>query len=330
MSRYSPRHFQLPDDDCFPGEEASAGNPSTVAPYIFSRTALIAVDVALATERPLLVAGPPGCGKSRLAETMAAVLKWSFVRQTITSRTRCEQLTVEVDHLRRLNDAHRAARADAHVLLKRDREYYNPGIFWWAFDPRSAELRGLPEFQPPRNKARFPGLARPAAAGEPPATVVLIDEIDKAEPDLPNDLLEPLDRRSFGLPDNTTLTADPLAKLLTIITTNGERELPQAFIRRCVTLRLEEPTRDILIAIAAVRAREAEPALVAAVADKILALRDELKDSGRRPPGTSEFLDAVLTCHWLAIGVDSEVWQEVEQATLRKPMLREDERSERA
>lgn len=330
MTRYSPRHFQLPDDDCFPGEEASTRDSSPVEPYIFSRAALIAVDVALATERPLLVAGPPGCGKSRLAETMAAVLKWSFVRQTITSRTRCEQLTVEVDHLRRLNDAHCAARENGHALLERDREYYNPGIFWWAFDAHSAGLRGLPEEQPPRSRPRFPGLARPAAAGEPPGTVVLIDEIDKAEPDLPNDLLEPLDRRSFGLPDNETLTADPRAKLLTIITTNGERELPQAFIRRCVTLLLEEPTRDALIAIAAVRAGEAEPALVAAIADKIVALRAELKDSGRRPPGTSEFLDAVHTCHRLGVGVDSEIWQQVEKATLRKPMVREDERSGRA
>ncbi len=326
MNDYQPRNFALPVDYCFAGEPANA-----VAPYLFSREAVIAVDIALATERPLLVSGPPGCGKSRLAETMAALLQWSFVYQTITSRTRFEQLTVEVDHLRRLNDAHRAAATERNTRLGRDEEYYIPGIFWWAFDPLSAGRRGFPHrAPPPRSTPRFPGVPRQPAPGWPAGTVLLIDEIDKAEPDLPNDLLEPLDRGSFGLPDGRTLAADPQLKRLTIITTNRERELPQAFVRRCVSLRLAAPEKPALLAIAAVRAPEAAADLVGHVADRIVAMREDFKESSRRAPGTSEFLDAVNTCQKLGIAVGSSEWQQVERATLSKPMAPEDEHPRRA
>ncbi len=322
MSQYTPRKFDLPADYCFPGE-------GDVAAYLFSEAAVIAVDVALATDRPLLVAGPPGCGKSRLAETMGAVLKWNFLHQTITSRSRVEQLTVDVDHLRRLNDAHRAGRSDAQVL-DRDEEYYNPGIFWWAFNHRSASRRGLPAGTgSPRLAPRSTAVVR-RLDQDPQHSVLLIDEIDKAEPDLPNDLLEPLDRRSFGLPDGRPLSADPQQKLLTIITTNRERELPQAFLRRCVCLLLKAPARNGLIAIARVRAPDVDADLVAAIANQIIELREQRSESGQRSPGTSEFLDAVRTCHELKVGVDSEVWKQVERATLLKPMVADDEHPRRS
>ena len=79
MASYRPRNFKLADDYSFPGDPALE-----IRPYIFTETAVIAVDVALATSRPLLIAGPPGCGKSRLAEAMAAVLGWNFLSKTIT------------------------------------------------------------------------------------------------------------------------------------------------------------------------------------------------------------------------------------------------------
>lgn len=331
MSQYTPLKLRrLPADYCFPAQPGVDATQPGVDAYIFPEEAVIAVEVALVTQRPLLVAGPPGCGKSRLAETVAAVLQWNFLHQTITSRTRVEQLTVDVDHLRRLNDAQRAARPDARSnarALERDEEYYNPGIFWWAFNPASASRRGLPaNVGKPRVAARCGGVVR-RPASEPQHTVLLIDEIDKAEPDLPNDLLEPLDRRSFTLPDGRPLTADPQQELLMIITTNRERELPQAFLRRCVSLLLREPDRDGLIAIARVHAPDVADELIAAIAAKMVELRRQRSDSGQRPPGTSEFLDAVRTCHDLAIGVDSEKWQQVERATLLKPMAAEDERS---
>lgn len=320
MSDYNPKCFALPNGVLFNPDRADA-TQATLDPYLFPREALIALDVALATKRPLLVAGPPGCGKSRLAEAMAALLGWSFVHQTITSRTRLEQLTVEVDQLRRLNDAQLAARSDQHALARRDEEYYNPGAFWWAFDAASARRRGLPDSLPaPRSEPRFPGVERLAKDDQPAGTVLLLDEIDKAEPDLPNDLLEPLDRGSFGLPDGRTLYADPQRRWLTIITTNGERDLPAAFARRCATLLLDAPAYERLREIADVHAPKVDQALVEKIARRVIDLREELQDSGRRPPSTSEFLDAVRACQELGIDVDSELWSQIERVTLRKPL----------
>ncbi|HRD90186.1 MAG TPA: MoxR family ATPase [Accumulibacter sp.] len=317
MARYVPRNFTLPDDYCFPGD-----GTRDIDPYLFPEAAVIAVDVALATRRPLLVAGPPGCGKSRLAEAMAAVLGWNFLGKTMTSRTRLEELTVEVDHLRRLHDAHRAARPNSGDL-KPDEAYYNPGVFWWAFDRESAARRGLSAADAATHELLalpFPGTERPAAT-PPQHTVLLIDEIDKAEPDVPNDLLEPLDRRSFCLPDGATLHADKKQKLLTIITTNRERELPQAFLRRCVSLVFDEPERAILVAIARAHYPRADPDRVEAIARRIIEIHDQPSQAGRRHPGTSEFLDAIHACEELEIAVadDNPLWRQIENAVLVKP-----------
>jgi MoxR-like ATPase len=312
MSRYHPKHFKLPDDDVFPGEEEFE-----VEPYIFSERIAIAVDVALATDRPLLVAGPPGCGKSRLAETLASMLGWHYLAKTMTSRTRLEELTVEIDHLRRLHDAHRGNSADTNTLLP-DAAYHNPGIFWWAFNPTSAHRRGLDEAEAKKYEVNltYPGIQRTERH-----CVLLIDEIDKAEPDLPNDLLEPLDQRSFGLPDGTTLAAEKGQRLLILITTNGERELPQAFLRRCVSLRLEEPNVDGLITIAGKHHPDADATRVRAIAERIADFRQEAERLARRAPGTSEFLDAVRACQDLNVDVDktpNSIWSQVERAVLLK------------
>ncbi|HRF74735.1 MAG TPA: MoxR family ATPase [Accumulibacter sp.] len=320
MARYRPTNFTLPADYSFPGDPVLE-----IKPYIFSEAAVIAVDVALATSRPLLVAGPPGCGKSRLAEAMAATLGWNYLGKTITSRTRLEELTVEVDHLRRLHDAHRAARADAKQL-KPDEAYHNPGIFWWAFDRESAARRGLsPADAIPHTVALpFPGTER--RTDKPPQhTVLLIDEIDKAEPDVPNDLLEPLDRRSFCLPGGSTLHAKPKdqQQLLTIITTNRERELPQAFLRRCVSLVFDPPNKQALLAIAHAHHPEADPTRVEAIVGKIMSIREMPPEVGRRHPGTSEFLDAIQACEELKIAVadDNPLWRQIESAVLVKPAV---------
>ena len=234
---YQPTHFnKLPADLVLNKDDANK-----IEPYVFSEDIVILVDVALATGRPLLVSGNPGCGKSQLAYAIAAAQGWSLLRKTITSRTHPESLTVEVDQLRRLNDA-QARGEDAG--LKPDAAYYlNPGIFWWAFQPQTARRRGMESTAADKLKVNlsYPGVER----GDPHQhAVLLIDEIDKAEPDLPNDLLEPLDECSFSLPDGyrvggkARIVAEKGMELLIVITTNGERELPQAFLRRCVLLKL--------------------------------------------------------------------------------------------
>lgn len=287
-----------------------------IQPYVFTEEIAIGIDVALATERPLLISGKPGCWKSQLAQAVAEVQGWNFLSRTITSRTRLEELTVEMDYLRRLNDAQ--VRGDSSSL-KPDKAYYKPGIFWWAFDPETAidQLRQMTDAENLKKSVGFPGSEKLNAGG----VVLLIDEIDKAEPDLPNDLLEPLDRKSFSLPDGRKIEAKDGLKRLTLITTNGERELPQAFLRRCVTLELGEPDKKALIRIASFHFPEGNTDRIEAIAGRIITFREEASNQRRRPPGTGEFLDAIRACEALKIEVSDNPkseWMKINNAILQK------------
>lgn len=305
----------------FPDTNVWLGNPEAgIPPYVLSDEIKIALKVALVTNRPLLVSGLPGSGKTTLAKAVAESQGWSLLQHTLTSRSRLEDLTGEIDQLQRLHDAHVAAGNNNGLMP--DWAYLKPGLFWWGFDAASALLKGKSEneitalgnsFRPPSK----PKTLRDNVAG----IVILLDEIDKAEPDLPNDLLEPLDRRSFQLPDGTEIKAADDLQMLVVITTNGERDLPPAFLRRCIHLELQSPDSEALQRIAAFHFKEASAsnqAVFAAVANKFADLVAAAKDTGRRPPGTSEYLDAVRACLELGITPDSEVWDQVEQATLRK------------
>jgi MoxR-like ATPase len=332
---YRPTFFTgLPADGIL---KRQSGQPS-VEPYCFDDGIAIAVDVALATGRPLLVMGEPGSGKSRLADAVAAAQGWNLLSCIITSHTRLETLTADVDQLRRLHDANVQRQGEA---LKPDGCYLNPGIFWWAFDPDSARHRGLGVDLARTYAAEldYPGIDRGRGS-----TVLLLDEIDKAEPDLPNDLLEPLDRRRFSLPDGIAgarqIAAPADAILLTIITTNGERELPPAFIRRCVLLHLNPPelpedaspeareqadarARERLVQIGCQHLPpkdDAERARIEAIARLMHDLRTKAAEDRLRRPGTAEFLDAIRACDKLGVQVSPEdpVWRQLEQAVLDK------------
>jgi MoxR-like ATPase len=329
---YKPKHFRLPKGGVLPKDEAKG-----VEPYVFSEPIAIAIDVALATNRPLLVSGNPGCGKSRLADAVAAVQGWSLLARTITSRTRLETLTAEVDQLRRLNDAQTRG---ADSTLRPDGYYLNPGIFWWAFHPEGARRRGLSPQELQRDPVAldYPGTRRATPRDQEPGTVLLIDEIDKAEPDLPNDLLEPLDRGRFDLPDGFSAhdetgartfvhaPAQSSLRLLTIITTNGERELPQAFLRRCVLLEIPDPDEKRLVEIAQKHFPSGDADRMRAVAKVLVGFREKAGALRVRPPGTAELLDAVGACEDLGIPVSTDpgtVWSHIERAVLAKdPTLR--------
>ncbi|MEQ1909607.1 MAG: MoxR family ATPase [Vicinamibacterales bacterium] len=284
------------------------GNKDTDV-YVFSAEIVLAVNVAMVTRRPLLLSGEPGCGKTTLAASAARVLKRTFFRETVTSQTRAVDLLWRFDTLRRLNDAQTPQQP------LQERQYYvEPGTLWWAFDPESAERRGKRVTAAPEFHARNPGIDE--AGGD---AVVLIDEIDKADPDVPNDLLEPFDVNSFTVRETT----DPIVRtrnVLLVLTTNGERELPPAFLRRCVALRLPDPTEDWFVTVAERRLNTTtrETPLIREVAKATMGWRQAATSAGVRRPGTAEFLDALLACRELGLSPESPAWRVVANAVLWK------------
>ena len=282
--------------------------------YAYSEAIVLAVNVALATRRPLLLAGSPGTGKTSLAANVAQVLGWRMYAQTITSRTRARDLMWTFDTLRRLSDAQASAHTGGASMRPRE-AYVEPMALWWAFDPASAACRGA-----------VPGTAGISPASDPspgaadPHVVVLLDEIDKAEPDLPNDLLEALDVQRFKVDDidPPRLVQAGHQSVLTFITTNGERELPAAFLRRCIVLKLEAPTEDWLVSIANARFGVSGEPLHRAIAKRVAAMRDAAVRQNLREPSTAEYLDALAACVQLGIDQTSPQWQLLEQAVLWK------------
>ncbi len=314
---FTPRHFD-------PGQTAGAstdaqGNVTVALPgldrHVFAWETVLAVNAALATQRPLLVAGSPGTGKTVLATQVAAVLGRKFYERTVTSRTRARDLMWRFDPLQRL------AIANAGGILPPRAAQVEPQVLWWAFDPASAARRGAA----PADRAAIGTLADPGRGGPGPRSVVLLDEIDKAEPDVPNDLLEVLDQERFRVDD---LEEQPVvqgrrADVLVVITTNRERELPGAFVRRCVVLDLDRPEdawADWLLHIGNQRfGASAERArLHKAVAQLVVEQRARAEALGQRKPGTAEYLDTVRACRELKIGPTSAAWQQLGQALLGK------------
>ena len=276
--------------------------------YLYSEHTILILNLAIATARPLLLSGEPGSGKTTLAANAAKVLGRWFFKETVTSHTKANDLLWRFDTLRRLNDA------QTHAASLQPRQYYvEPGRLWWAFDPESAATRGRRCQVDAEHRTVNPGLP-----GPDPRAVVLLDEIDKADPDVPNDLLEPFDTGSFTVRD----TDDAITRqreVLLILTTNGERELPPAFLRRCVTLKLDEPTADWFVEIAQRRGfAQNDPKWIRAVADEVMAWRTATRKAGVRAPGTAEFLDALRACSELGITPRSHEWRLVARAVLWK------------
>lgn len=278
--------------------------------YLYPGRTILALNVALSTRRPLLISGEPGSGKSTLAQNAAAVLGWSYYKHMITSRTRATDLLYTFDSLRRLNDA---TTTDAQI--KPDRYYVEPATLWWVFDPQSAGNRGTKRIAK-ADRATDPVVSRGAAD----RAVVLLDEIDKADPDVPNDLLEPFDLRSFRVSetDDRIPPGRAARDALLILTTNGERELPPAFMRRCVTLRLDDPDVDWFVKIADRRYRNGDHDLHEAVAEEVVRLRDAARQKRLRRAGTGEYLDALAACRELDLTTAHHAWRDVAQSVLWK------------
>ena len=216
-----PRQVNLP---------AVGGGPKRV--HLFDQPMIDAVEAAVAARRPLLVRGEPGTGKSQLARAAAKALGWAYIRHTVDARCEPGELCYSSDAVARL------ARAQVLGALGKQAQdveteldpakFVRPGPLWWLFHWESAAER----------KGRTQTPANPDGGNEESGRLLLLDEIDKADPDLPNSLLEVFGEGRFQVTETGELITRQDMPLLVMITTNEERALPNAFLRRCLVLHL--------------------------------------------------------------------------------------------
>ncbi|HLU00033.1 MAG TPA: MoxR family ATPase [Burkholderiaceae bacterium] len=230
--------------------------------YVATPELKMAVNAALALQRPLLIKGEPGTGKTMLAEEVAAALGRPLLQWHIKSTTKAHQGLYEYDAVSRLRDSQLGDEKVRDI-----RNYIVRGVLWEAFESE-----------------------------EP--VVVLIDEIDKADIEFPNDLLRELDRMEFHVYE-TQQTVKARHRPLIIITSNNEKDLPDAFLRRCFFHYIAFPDRDTMQSIVDVHFPGIREDVVRAALDTFFTLRDI---SGlKKKPSTSEFLD------WLQLLVSEGV-----------------------
>lgn len=277
--------------------------------YVYSEKVILAVNLALATKRPLFVSGPSGCGKTSLAKDVADVLDWEYAPSILHSRMQHRDLFYSIDYVRRFQDAQPGSGG-----VKAMREYIEPGVLWRAFDPNSANDRNVTPTAEPSDEAKATG---PTQSGR--GVVVLLDEIDKAEPDVPNNLLQPLGSYRFRVDElDTNVCAQ--RRILLVITTNNERRMPDAFLRRCVDLPLEPPDATTLLEIGEHHfgAEPAAQVLVGSPPQKMLKAVADLVQKAGGQASTAEYLDTVRAVLDLNVAYDSPDWKDLPNYTVRK------------
>jgi MoxR-like ATPase len=274
--------------------------------YLYTDEIELTVNVGLATGRPILLRGRSGAGKSSLARNVALRLGRRYYEEVITSKTQHSDLFWRFDLLRRFRDA-------GVDCLKLDAEYIEPRAFWWAFNPELAANRGL---RPP-GRPEHPAMDPSPIHGED--SVILLDEIDKADPDVPNNLLVALGSSQFTVPYLNDLLVESRTKTLVFITSNDERDLPAAFLRRCVTLELDPPSTERLVDIAAKHFGDSR-----AKRDFYRSIANTLyPEEGQKNTSTAEYLDAVSACKQLDVEPKrgDPAWEALVRITVRKAGL---------
>lgn len=220
--------------------------------YVATDDLTMAVNAAMTLERPLLVKGEPGTGKTELARQVSAALGLPMIEWHVKSTTRAQQGLYEYDAVSRLRDS-QLGEEKVHDVAN----YIKRGKLWQAF-----------------------------AAGE--KVVLLIDEIDKADIEFPNDLLQELDRMEFHVYE-TGETVRATVRPIVIITSNNEKELPDAFLRRCFFHYIRFPDMDTMRRIVAVHHPGIKDALLTTALTQFYELRDT--PGLKKKPSTSEVLD---------------------------------------
>jgi MoxR-like ATPase len=249
------------------------------ADYIATDDLRMAVNAAVALERPLLIKGEPGTGKTVLAYELAAALKAPLITWHIKSTTKAHQGLYEYDAVSRLRDS-QLGEEKVHDV----RNYLKPGKLWEAF---TAPVR----------------------------PVLLIDEIDKADIEFPNDLLQELDRMEFHVHE-TGETIRAAVRPVVIITSNNEKELPDAFLRRCFFHYIRFPDEETMRAIVEVHFPNIQKRLVS---EALKTFYDIRQTPGlKKKPSTSELLD------WLKLllveDVDAETLRQRDTSKLIPPL----------
>ena len=220
--------------------------------YIAADDLAVAVNAAVTLERPLLVKGEPGTGKTELARQVASALGMDMIEWNIKSTTRAQQGLYEYDAVSRLRDSQLGDERVRNVS-----NYIKKGKIWQAFESDKK-------------------------------VVLLIDEIDKADIEFPNDLLQELDRMAFHVYE-TGETVEARHRPVVIITSNNEKELPDAFLRRCFFHYISFPDQSTLRKIIEVHHPGLKPQLLENALTQFFEVRET--PGLKKKPSTSEVLD---------------------------------------
>lgn len=220
--------------------------------YVATEDLTVAVNAAVTLERPLLVKGEPGTGKTELARQVAGALGLPIIEWHIKSTTRAQQGLYEYDAVSRLRDS-QLGEERVHDVAN----YIRKGKLWQAFERTDK-------------------------------CVLLIDEIDKADIEFPNDLLQELDQMAFFVYE-TGETVKAKVRPIVIITSNNEKELPDAFLRRCFFHYIRFPEIEVMKKIVEVHHPGIKSALLTTALTQFYEIRDQ--QGLKKKPSTSEVLD---------------------------------------
>lgn len=290
----------------------------------FDMDSINVLKTALAARRPVLLRGDPGTGKSQLAHAAAVALKRLFVYEVVNAHTEGQDLLWKFDAVGRLAEAQALQGSESEARRKElldTKRYISPGVLWWALCWKTASET----YQNSQYQLTCP--EKPVGWEQASGSVILIDEIDKANAELPNSLLEILGNNAIDIPWlGQTIGGYDSVPPLVIITTNEERELPAAFVRRCLVLNLNLPKNDEVLVNLLMKRGElhfgnqcgADIRLLAA--KQLVRDRNLAKDKGVTPPGQAEYLDMLRALSVLGKTADEQeaMLKQINKFVLRK------------